>query len=212
LIPDKEKNTSINKNTEKGIGLVLLAAGASKRLGTPKQLLQFNGISLLQQSIKTALSSMVSQPVVVLGAHAERLFTEIEKENVQIAINKDWNEGMASSIRCGLHKLLELAPHTEGVILMVCDQPYVSPSLLNSLINEYNETGKPIITCSYGDSFGPPTLFHKSLFGELLMLKGDTGARKVVQQHVGNAGIVLFPEGRIDIDTEEEYKNVSGSM
>jgi molybdenum cofactor cytidylyltransferase len=116
---------------------------------------------------------------------------------------------MASSIRYGLNTLLEVAPSSDGIILMVCDQPYGTSALLNELIKAHKDTGKPIITCSYEDTFGPPSLFHKSLFNELLQLKGDTGARKIVQQHADQVGIIPFPQGSIDIDTQSDYENIN---
>jgi molybdenum cofactor cytidylyltransferase len=119
---------------------------------------------------------------------------------------------MASSIRCGLNALLEIAPSSEGVILMVCDQPYVTSSLLTNLVTEHKTSGKPIITCSYENTFGPPTFFHKSTFQELLQLKGDAGARKIVQQYSDNIGIIPFPKGNIDIDTQSDYENLFNSI
>jgi molybdenum cofactor cytidylyltransferase len=91
---------------------------------------------------------------------------------------------------------------------MVCDQPYVTPALLNNLIAKHRDTAKPIITSYYSNTFGPPTLFHRSMFDDLLQLKGDTGARRVVQQHANNIDIINFPQGKIDIDTQSDYDNV----
>ena len=85
-----------------------------------------------------------------------------------MVINGDWQEGMASSIRCGINAIVEADPDTEGVILMVCDQPYVSAALLNDLIDAHRKTSKQIVACSYEDSFGPPVFFHRTIFDELL--------------------------------------------
>jgi len=94
------------------------------------------------------------------------------------------------------------------VIIMVCDQPYISYSILNELIFTQRKTGKAIVTCNYGETNGPPTLFHKSLFNELMQLKGDVGAKKIVQQHIDETAMVLFPKGSIDIDTREDYESI----
>jgi molybdenum cofactor cytidylyltransferase len=94
----------------------------------------------------------------------------------------------------------------EAVIFMVCDQPFVSASVLNDLINTYKETGKSIVTCNYGEVIGPPAFFHKSLFAELMELKADAGARKIIQKHSNEVATVLFIKGSIDIDTKEDYE------
>ena len=190
---------------------MILAAGASARLGKPKQLLQYNGKSLLQHVLSEAISSYASPVIVVLGANSDLISKEIDKTKVYIIENTDWEEGMASSVRIGLSTLSEIFPSGDAVIFMVCDQPYVSASLLNDLINTQVETGKLIVTCNYGDAIGPPALFHQSLFPELMQLKGDAGARKIIQQHSNEVATVLFTEGKIDIDTNDDYEALKNS-
>lgn len=90
---------------------------------------------------------------------------------------------------------------------MVCDQPYVTSALLNNLMIVHQKTRKHIVACSYENTFGTPVFFHKTLFPELLQLKGDVGARGLIRQHPDEVGTVLFPEGKIDIDTNADYKN-----
>lgn len=150
----------------------------------------------------------VGSVVVVLGANADLLAKEIDQQKAHVVLNKQYKEGMASSIVSGLNALINIAPSAEAVIVMVCDQPFVTASLLNDLITAYADTNKPIVTCSYENTFGPPTLFHKSIFPELLQLEGDVGARKIVQQHPDDVGVVLFPKGNIDIDTEADYEKL----
>jgi molybdenum cofactor cytidylyltransferase len=94
---------------------------------------------------------------------------------------------------------------------MVCDQPYVSSELINDLIAKQKETGKTIVACNYGETFGPPALFHKSLFHELMHLKGDVGARKIIQHHSNEVATILFTKGNIDIDTKEDYNALNHS-
>ena len=149
--------------------------------------------------------------IVVLGANAEFLEKEIEDKKIHISVNKEWSEGMASSVRCGINTLMQIAPVVESVIIMVCDQPFVSSSLLNDLIVTRRETGKPIVTCQYETTIGPPALFHKTIFSELLQLKGDAGARKIIEQRRNEVATVLFSKGIIDIDTEDDYKALQGS-
>jgi len=193
------------------IGIVVLAAGASTRLGKPKQLLKFQGKTLLRHTVNEATNANAVAVIVVFGENADLFTKEIEGLKVDIVENKEWAEGMASSVHTGLNALLQHKPTIDAVIFMVCDQPYISSSLLNELITTRQKTGKPIVTCNYGDSIGPPALFHKSFIPELLKLKGDTGARKIIQQNMGEVATVLFPQGKIDIDTKEDYEALENS-
>jgi molybdenum cofactor cytidylyltransferase len=191
------------------IGIVILAAGSSSRLGKPKQLLQYNDRNLLQHTIEAAVYSNANSVIVVLGANEDLISKEIDKMNAHTIENKEWEEGMGSSVRIGLNTLQKISPLAEAVIFMVCDQPYVSSSLLNDLIYTQKETGKPIVTCNYGEAIGPPALFHRSLFNELMQLKGDAGARKIIQQHSDEVATILFTKGKIDIDTKEDYDELT---
>ena len=193
------------------IGIVILAAGSSSRLGEPKQLLQYGSQNLLQVAINAAVNSTADPVVVVLGANAEQVSREIDKSKINVIINKEWEEGMASSVRNGLNELLFISPSTEAVIFMVCDQPHVSSDLINDLVGTQRQTGKLIVTCNYGEAIGPPALFHKSLFKELMELKGDVGARKIIQKHSDDVATILFAEGKIDIDTKEDYDALRNS-
>ena len=192
-------------------GIVILAGGASTRLGKPKQLLQYHGKTLLNHAVNEAVNAKADAVVVILGKNADLFQNEINKEKVRIVKNKDWEEGMASSVRLGLDTLLTIKPYMDAVIFMVCDQPHISSSLLNDLITTQQKTTKQIVTCNYGDSIGPPALFHKKYFRELAKLKGDVGARNIIQQNMNDVATVLFPEGKIDIDTEEDYEALKNS-
>ena len=180
---------------------MILAAGSSSRLGNPKQLLEFDGMNLLNHAIIDALNSNACSVVVVLGAHADLIANKIDGDIAFIVKNENWNEGMASSVRLGLDTLLKQIPSLDAVIFMTCDQPFISSSVLNELMIKYQQTGKPIVTSNYGEATGPPALFHKSFFFELMELKGDVGARKIIQQNTDQVATVIFPQGKIDIDT-----------
>jgi molybdenum cofactor cytidylyltransferase len=126
---------AVEKGKGKNIGIVLLAAGASVRLGRPKQLLQYHGQSLLKYSIQNVLASNAQPVVVVLGANANNLQNEANERGVHVVANEDWQQGMSTSIRRGIKTITDVAPAVEGIILMVCDQPYVSTNLLNKLLH-----------------------------------------------------------------------------
>jgi molybdenum cofactor cytidylyltransferase len=193
------------------IGIIILAAGASSRLGRPKQLLPYNDKTLLQHSVQTALASASRPVLVVLGAEADTLQNELNGNDVHIVRNAEWKEGMASSIRCGIKAFSEISPAAKGVILMVCDQPFVTAPLLNELVAAHQKTGKPVVTCGYDNTFGPPVFFHPSLFEELLGLKGDIGARGVVHHHADAVEVIPFPQGTIDVDTEADYEKIKSA-
>jgi molybdenum cofactor cytidylyltransferase len=193
--------------TEKNIGAIILAAGASSRLGTPKQLLPYAGKTLLQYTVKAALDSIARPVIVVLGFEAEKIKDNID--GAQVIVNPDWQEGMSSSIRCGIQALDRADPSAEGTIILVSDQPYITSALLNELVTEHRKTGEPIVASSYDNTLGVPALFHKSIFAMLLQLKGDAGAKSIIQQHSGDVGMVTFSKGGVDIDTKEDLNELS---
>ena len=187
--------------------IIILAAGASVRLGKPKQLLPWQGSTLLQHAVQVA-RQVTAQPVVVLGAHLQLLEAVLEPGAVQVVHNHSWREGIASSIRAGLVAAKQQTPGVDQVIFMVCDQPYVSAALLQELVLARQKTGKAIIASAYAGTMGIPALFDRSLFSQLLDLEGDTGAKKIIQQHSSEVYAVPFPMGDIDIDTAEEYNDL----
>jgi molybdenum cofactor cytidylyltransferase len=189
-------------------GIVLLAAGSSARLGKPKQALLYKGKSLLTHAIDVAIESGVAHVVTVLGANADQLMAGAAKPGTTVLINEQWQEGMASSIRVGLNELLRLGPAIRAVIFMVCDQPFVTATLIQQLMSEYHSSGKPIVACSYGESAGTPALFDTTIFAALLKLEGDAGAKKILKSSPGQVSTIPFPEGNIDIDTAADYDHL----
>jgi molybdenum cofactor cytidylyltransferase len=115
---------------------------------------------------------------------------------------------MASSISCGITNLQIIAPESEAVILMVCDQPFVNAKLLNNLITKHKDSKQSIVASSYANTLGTPALFHKSLFVELLALQGESGAKSLIKKYSQQVGFVSFDQGSIDIDTRENYRNL----
>ncbi|GBC84113.1 Nicotine blue oxidoreductase [bacterium HR11] len=184
------------------IGAVVLAAGASTRLGTPKQLIRFRHRRLLEHVIYAAVTAGFRPVVVVVGAHADRIRqTVVLPPGVRWVENPQWPGGMSTSIRTGLTALVEADPSVAGALLMACDQPYVSAALLRRIQAAYRRTGAPVVACAYGGTFGVPALFDRSLFPELQALQGDRGAKSVIAKYLDRAVQVSFPWGAIDIDT-----------
>lgn len=175
-------------------------------MGSPKQLLLYKGKTLLRHAIDEAVNTNADCVVVVVGANAASYLHEIDMTRVAVVENKEWQNGMASSLIVGLKMLLKKWPQVEGVIFMLCDQPFVSAAVLNNLIKKHTETNKPIVVCNYGETIGPPSFFHPSFFDELMKLKGDEGAKKIIKHHQDEMETILFPQGCIDIDSREDYE------
>ncbi|MCP9494997.1 MAG: nucleotidyltransferase family protein [Pyrinomonadaceae bacterium MAG19_C2-C3] len=188
-----------------GIGIVILAAGASTRLGAPKQLLQYEGKTLLRRAAEAGLASMCRPVVVVLGANAEIMRVEVEDLPVIIVENPAWAEGMSASIRIGVRALEDENPVIDAAVITLCDQPFVTAEIINNLTEVFRREHSPVVASVYGEARGVPALFARSVFDELRALEGGDGARQVIKRHAHEAKFVLFPKGQVDIDTRKDY-------
>ena len=190
-------------------GILILAAGNSSRLGEPKQLLTYNGKSLITNVVEAAITAISSPVAVVTGAHSEQILPKLFHLPTTIIHNDNWQEGMASSIRMGLTEFNRLNPHLQGVIISVSDQPFVSSELFQALIETAESTGKGIVASFYDDIAGTPVLYQKKYNDSLMGLKGAEGAKKLIKQFAGDVASVPFPLGGIDIDTQEDYRKLT---
>ncbi|MBB3838048.1 molybdenum cofactor cytidylyltransferase [Runella defluvii] len=188
------------------IGIIILAAGESKRMGSPKQLLQIEGKSLIHRTAEIALATDCYPVVMVIGANKPQIAPEIVDLPLTIIDNPMWHEGMSSSVKMGLAGVYMTYKEIEAVIILVCDQPYLSVSLLERMIEIYTTKKPRLIACKYGEQLGVPALFDRTLFEELLNLKGDKGAKPVLMNHLDEAHILQFEAGSIDLDTPDEYQ------
>ncbi|GAB4544877.1 MAG: nucleotidyltransferase family protein [Pleurocapsa sp.] len=191
---------------EKSITAIILAAGASRRMGQPKQLLSYKGQTLLSYVTNCAIASSCNPVIVILGANAEKIEPEIAQLSITIIKNNNWNEGIASSISCGIKYLQKQDLNPDGVIFLTCDQPFISTEIIEELINNYYSTKQPIIASKYGKSLGIPALFSRALFSELTQLKGNRGAKKIINKYPDLVSVINFPQGIIDLDTPENYQ------
>lgn len=189
-------------------GIVILAAGASQRLGTPKQQVRFEQQSLLQRIIHTAQQTVARPIVVVLGAFADSILPETTNSDATVVINPLWETGMGSSIQTGIQHLLQIDDTVSDVLILLCDQPFITAGLLEKLIATHLQQNKGITACTYGHTTGTPIIFHQKYFPQLQTLSGQEGAKKIICQHPGDVTTLPFPEGSIDIDTPEDLKNL----
>jgi len=184
---------------------IVLAAGASRRLGQPKQLVRIEGETLLERTIRIVRGTGGGPVCVVLGAHADRILSEAALTNVFVVRNEGWEQGMASSIRAGIDWFEEHVKDASGVMLLVCDQPRLTLEHLNALIARFDETSSAkVVASSYAGIRGVPAIFPRAAFAKLMGLQGDQGARRLLQALGSDATEVAFESAATDIDTPEE--------
>jgi molybdenum cofactor cytidylyltransferase len=193
------------------VGLVMLAAGGSARLGRPKQLLPYGGRSLLRHAAEMAVASVCRPITVVLGAHAAELTGELRDLPVQVVENPYWSEGMGGSLRVGLETLTAISSRMGAVVIALCDQPLLSAGTIDALVRAHRERLRPLVASEYGGVLGAPALFSRALFGELMGLKRGSGAREIIGRRRGEVWGVPFPGGLIDIDTPDDYEQLRAS-
>lgn len=185
------------------IGGLLLAAGGSSRLGRPKQLVQYQGETLIRRSTKAIIDAGCSPVIVVIGGEIEGSTAELNDLPVQIVLNPEWRTGMSSSIASGIRRLIEIEPQIKGVLITLCDQPDVTAHFLACFINQYSEEQQDIIATDDGEVIGVPALFSARVFDQLLSLEGDKGARQLIRNSDKVATIradAVFS----DVDTQED--------
>lgn len=191
-------------------GAAILAAGASTRLGAPKQLLDFRGRPLLQHILDEAQSLPLAVSVLVLGAHAAEIRAAVSPGSFRVVVNEQWQGGIAGSIRVAVTEALAACPDLENLLFLLSDQPFVTTPLLSELLDLQTQTGLPIAACRYGDTLGVPAVFSNKMFPELLLLQGDNGAGRLIRQHAGEVAVLPFESGAVDVDTEEDYRRLTG--
>lgn len=197
-------------NALPNIAVLILAAGASSRMGSPKQLLKWGTSTLLGHSIQTVLESQASSGVVVLGAHYKQVKQSIDQFPVTILNNTDWKQGLGKSIACGVLYIMKHLPETEGVLVVLADQPFVDTAHVNTLIESFKPNKKEIIATAYGEGKqGVPVLFDKMYFKMLVKLNDDGGAKRLLKPYNEHVHGVKPPSENLDIDDPEDYKRFS---
>jgi molybdenum cofactor cytidylyltransferase len=191
-----------------GVGAVVLAAGPSSRMGSPKQTLHFRGQSLLRRAALAALGAGCRPVVVVTGAHAELSRRELNGLDVREVLNASWESGMASSVRAGVEGLINADPDAAAAVLMLCDQPHVTAEVISCLVAAHRATRKSVVASAYGGDFGVPALFSRALFAELARLEGGAGAKQVIKRHAAETHFLPFPRGEVDVDTPDDLSRL----
>ena len=188
---------------------VILAAGSSRRLGRPKQLLDLGGEPLLWHTIRNAIRSGLSEVLVVLGSRAEEIRVAVGDVGQRTMVNPDFAEGQSTSLVVGMDAV---STEADAVVILLGDQPLVSPAAIDRLVEAYKGRDGEIVQAAYEGVPGNPVLFGRSLFGELTAVTGDEGARSVIKRHA--EAVVRVEVGdvaeAIDVDTEADYAALVG--
>jgi xanthine/CO dehydrogenase XdhC/CoxF family maturation factor/CTP:molybdopterin cytidylyltransferase MocA len=195
---------------KRNIAAIVLAAGASSRMGAPKQLLHVGTSTLLRHSVEQALASDVRATFAVIGAEAETMRRELRDLPVTIVENTRWAEGLGTSVAAGVRCIVHQQPAFEAAVLMTCDQPHVTAATINTLVAECESSGKPMVAAAYGDTVGVPALFAHELFDRLLHLPPNCGAKTVLLQRPDDVAVVNFEAGAVDLDTPADYERFIG--
>ena len=195
------------------LGICLLAAGGSIRLGSAKQLVRWKGRTLLEHAITTlqefqASAELESSAIVVLGAHHTQC-VEVIATTMPYIVNRDWEEGMASSLRCAIQSTSQAACDT--VLFWNCDQFLVQCHDLLELWRRYRDCSASCAASSYASSFGSPAIFNQMHFEEILELRGDRGAREVLKNHESELLLMQCEAAGFDLDTVEDVERFNQS-
>jgi molybdenum cofactor cytidylyltransferase len=201
-------NEGKSHSLERKESVIVLAAGSSSRLGQPKQLVRVDGKPLLLKAVLAALEATYSPIVVVLGSNAEEHKKIIAHLPVEIVVHPGWENGMGSSLKAGLNLLLKNNPETKAVVVMVCDQPFLTSKHLMALRDAYHQSLNPIIASQYQKIIGVPALFDGSLFGALQTINDNQGAKAVIESNMNLVETIDWAEGSFDIDTPEDLNSL----
>lgn len=184
---------------------IILAAGASSRFGSPKQLADWQDNHLLQHIIDITKIVFDKNIIVVLGANVEHIKSTLNKSDITVVENAEWQTGLSSSIRVGIKTLPE---HTDAAMILLCDQPLIEKTSLKKLKEAWQRQPDKIIASEYHDTVGVPAIFPGNFFSRLESLQGDKGAKQLLISLKDQVHTVLLPEAGIDIDTLEDFEHL----
>ena len=185
------------------VAAVILAAGASRRMGRNKMLLELDGETLVRRAAGRALAAGLSPVVVVIGHEAERIRAALDGLSVAFAVNPDYTGPTSGSLHAGLNAL---GPDVRAVVVMLGDMVHVTADSLRMLMAAARGTETPLVVSRYGDVTAPPLLFRRALFAELLAWTGEGCGKAVVQAHQREAMFVDRPVSLLaDVDTPEDF-------
>jgi molybdenum cofactor cytidylyltransferase len=189
------------------VAAVVLAAGGSKRMGQAKQLLPVDGQPMVRRVVQAVCQAGLAQVVVVVGAEGERVARALADLDLEIVHNHAWEQGMSTSLRAGLNAL---RPEIEAALLVLADQPGLTPAMLSAVMDAYRTSRAPIVAPFYRGRRGNPVLFARALFAELGQVAGDRGGRALLVRYEQEVARVDLDDAAIllDVDTRQDYEGL----
>jgi molybdenum cofactor cytidylyltransferase len=189
------------------VSAVVLAAGASARMGRAKQLLPLGRNTMLAQTLENVLAVRLDERVLVLGSSAEAIRQQLPQaqlEQFKVVVNQDYGQGMATSLRAGLSAL---DPRSDAALIILGDQPFIRPRTLDQIVDGYGRSRAPIVIPSYHGDRGNPVLLDRSVFSEVMALEGDIGCRAIFGSHLEDILKVEVEDPGVlfDIDDQGDY-------
>ena len=191
---------------KRNIAAVVLAAGSSRRMGTPKQLLRIGSGTLLRRSVEQAIASSVRATFAVIGVNAEQMRDELRQLPMRLVENARFAEGIGTSICAAIETIERETPPFDAVVLLTCDQPNVSAASIDRLIAEHARSGAQLVASAYAETLGVPALFAREYFGALRELPPDKGAKEILMRHRRQVVPVPFEPAAVDLDTPADYE------
>jgi molybdenum cofactor cytidylyltransferase len=188
---------------------VILAAGASRRMGEPKQLLPVHGRPLLEAALAAACESRLDEVVVVLGAHADEIRRTVRLGRARVVLNPAYADGMSTSLRAGI---ASLGSHVGRAVVILGDQPDISAEVVDLLLDTQAVSGLPAAALSFNGLLHPPVVLAREMWGDIESLEGDVGCRALVRAHPELVAAVAadMPGGHpVDIDTREDFERLA---
>jgi molybdenum cofactor cytidylyltransferase len=189
---------------------VVLAAGASTRMGRNKLLLTIEGESVLRRAARRALDAGLDPVIVVLGHEAERMRQELSGLGCRVVLNADHAKGQTTSLRAGIAALPAGAP---AAVVVLADMPFVTSEMLAALVRRFLGGGTPLVISDYDGVTAPPMLYARALFPEIEAMEGDSCGKRVVKAHRGEAAVLAWPAGALsDLDVPDDYDRALGRL
>lgn len=190
----------------RNLAVLVLAAGASSRMQTPKQLLKIGDQTLLEVVLEKATAISSVNVICVLGANAELIQEHISSKKASFIINKNYSKGLSTSIVCGITSLQEKDEIVERVLILLADQPAINVEYLKNLLHFSDKNPTKIVASKYPKNLGVPAIFPKEFFQELATLEGDSGAKEFLQKRKEQVIFTDFNTILIDLDTKDDYE------
>ncbi|MFZ5919102.1 MAG: selenium cofactor biosynthesis protein YqeC [Chloroflexota bacterium] len=206
LVADLRADEAVRYATRPSpVAAVVLAAGASTRMGRPKQLLPWGPQNqpMLRHVVQTTLAAGLEEVIVVLGHAAEQITPALDGLPVRIVVNPAWADGLSSSVRAGLDAI---SPEAQAALFLLADQPRLTPRVVAALVARFRRTRAAIVVPAAAERRGAPALFARALFGELRAVHGDRGGRALIARHAGEVVAIPIADATLlaDMDTPDD--------